>query len=597
MLFGRHMSKYYLKYILFYLIGIVGLALVDYYQLKIPEYLGDIVTAVEGSNDITVAAISVIIYGLVKVGIIMCLGRMLWRFALFNASGRIEASLRKEMFLKSERLSQRYYHENKVGSVMAWFTTDLETIEEFIGWGFVMLFDAIFLSVVVIIKMLKLNLVLSLISFIPLLLIIIWGGLVEKFMAMRWTNRQKEFDRLYDFTQENFTGIRVIKAFVKGTNEIHTFAKIARKNQDTNIDFVKISVLFDVIISLLIAAIMAIILGFGGWFAYSTAIGKEIVIFGQSVNLEAGELVTFLGYFESIVWPMMALGQIVSMLSRASASLKRISHFLDEDEEIKNNPNSYKLEDVKGKITFKNYSFEYPGSKQHSLDNISVEINPGETIGVIGKIGSGKTTLVNSLLRLYNVEPNTIFIDDHDIMDCDINSVRESISYVPQDNFLFSDKIRNNIAFSNRGIDFARIKKAAQFADVDENISCFKEGYDTLSGERGVSLSGGQKQRISIARAYIKEAPIMIMDDSVSAVDVKTEENILKNIKDNRNGKTTIVIASRVSTVSHLSRILVLNEGKIEAFDTPENLLKTSPTYQNMVRLQALEAEVEGGNQ
>lgn len=597
MLFGRHMSKYYLKYILFYLIGIVGLALVDYYQLKIPEYLGDIVTAVEGSNDITVAAISVIIYGLVKVGIIMCLGRMLWRFALFNASGRIEASLRKEMFLKSERLSQRYYHENKVGSVMAWFTTDLETIEEFIGWGFVMLFDAIFLSVVVIIKMLKLNLVLSLISFIPLLLIIIWGGLVEKFMAMRWTNRQKEFDRLYDFTQENFTGIRVIKAFVKGTNEIHTFAKIARKNQDTNIDFVKISVLFDVIISLLIAAIMAIILGFGGWFAYSTAIGKEIVIFGQSVNLEAGELVTFLGYFESIVWPMMALGQIVSMLSRASASLKRISHFLDEDEEIKNNPNSYKLEDVKGKITFKNYSFEYPGSKQHSLDNISFEINPGETIGVIGKIGSGKTTLVNSLLRLYNVEPNTIFIDDHDIMDCDINSVRESISYVPQDNFLFSDKIRNNIAFSNRGIDFARIKKAAQFADVDENISCFKEGYDTLSGERGVSLSGGQKQRISIARAYIKEAPIMIMDDSVSAVDVKTEENILKNIKDNRNGKTTIVIASRVSTVSHLSRILVLNEGKIEAFDTPENLLKTSPTYQNMVRLQALEAEVEGGNQ
>ncbi len=596
MLFGRHMSKYYLKYILFYLIGIVGLVLVDYYQLKIPEYLGDIVTAVEGSNDITVAAISVIIYGLVKVGIIMCLGRMLWRFALFNASGRIEASLRKEMFLKSERLSQRYYHENKVGSVMAWFTTDLETIEEFIGWGFVMLFDAIFLSVVVIIKMLKLNLVLSLISFIPLLLIIIWGGLVEKFMAMRWTNRQKEFDRLYDFTQENFTGIRVIKAFVKGTNEIHAFAKIARKNQDTNIDFVKISVLFDVIISLLIAAIMAIILGFGGWFAYSTAIGKEIVIFGQSVNLEAGELVTFLGYFESIVWPMMALGQIVSMLSRSSASLKRISHFLDEDEEIKNNPNSYKLEDIKGKITFKNYSFEYPGSKQHSLDNISFEINPGETIGVIGKIGSGKTTLVNSLLRLYNVEPNTIFIDDHDIMDCDINSVRESISYVPQDNFLFSDKIRNNIAFSNRGIDFARIKKAAQFADVDENISCFKEGYDTLSGERGVSLSGGQKQRISIARAYIKEAPIMIMDDSVSAVDVKTEENILKNIKENRNGKTTIVIASRVSTVSHLSRILVLNEGKIEAFDTPENLLKTSPTYQNMVRLQALEAEVEGGN-
>ena len=242
-------------------------------------------------------------------------------------------------------------------------------------------------------------------------------------------------------------------------------------------------------------------------------------------------------------------------------------------------------------MSFEEVSFEYEEGKL-VLDNISFTVQPGEMIGIVGKIGSGKTTLVNSLLRLYNIEENTILVDDIDIMEMNIQSLRENIAYVPQDNFLFSDNIKNNIAFSNKKLNFDKIKEAAQFADIDENIVDFSEGYETVTGERGVTLSGGQKQRISIARAYAKDAPIMIMDDSVSAVDVKTEETILNNIREKRKGKTTIIIASRVSTVSTLDKILVLNEGKVEAFDKPINLLENSPTYKKMVYLQKLESEL-----
>lgn len=600
MLLGKYINKYYLKYIVFILIGVLGLVLVDYFQTLIPEYLGQIVdlfdSSAETSSEIDLNQLSEIISGVIFVAFVMFLGRVMWRLAIFHASQKIEASIRHQMFLKSERLSQRYFHENKVGTIMAWFTNDLETIEEYLGWGTIMLVDAFFLSIICIVKMVKLDWALSIVAFIPLILIVIWGALVEKHMGLRWENRQKNFDNLYDFSQESFTGIRVIKAFVKETQQIHAFSKIARKNQDANLAFVRFSILFDVLITLIISAIMAILLGVGGWFVYSYVSGNPVELFGHVVEMKPGHLVTFIGYFETLIWPMIAMGQIVSMKSRAKASLKRISDYLDQEEEIKNCENPYILENVEGKITFKNYSFSYPGTNRHSLENVTFEINAGETIGVVGKIGSGKTTLVNSLLRLYNVEQNTILIDDHDIMECDIDSVRDVIAYVPQDNFLFSDKVRNNIAFYNRSISFDIIKDAAKFADVHDNIVDFKDGYDTVSGERGVTLSGGQKQRISIARAYVKNAPIMIMDDSVSAVDVKTEETILKNIEELRKGKTTIVIASRVSTVSHLSRILVLSEGKVEAFDTHDNLLRISPTYQKMVYLQTLEKEVEGGN-
>ncbi len=597
MLFGKYINKYYLKYAWLFLIGLAGLIAVDVFQLYIPEYLGRLVDLFDGSEGgaINSAELKEIIFGVLVVALVMFAGRVTWRLSLFNASQKIDADLRHTMFRKSERLSQRYFHENKVGAVMAWFTTDLETIEEFFGWGSVMLVDAIFLSVLTLYKMIKLDWALSCILLIPLVLIVIWGMLVEKFMALKWENRQKQFDRLYDFSQESFTGIRVIKAFVKETQQLHAFAKIAKKNADANMDMVKVSVLFDAIIEIIISVIFAIILGLGGYLVYRYVTGTPIYIFSHEIDMTAGNLITFVTYVDTLIWPMIALGQVVTMRSRSKASLKRITNYLDEEEEIHNPENAFVLEDVKGDVKFDGFSFSYPNTDADVLKNVSLDIKAGESIGVVGKIGCGKTTLVNTLLRLYNIEKGKVFIDGHDIMDCDIDSVRNAIGYVPQDNFLFSDKIKNNIAFSNLDADIESVYEAAEFADVHSNIEEFAEGYDTISGERGVTLSGGQKQRISIARAYLKNAPIMILDDSVSAVDVKTEETILANIAEKRRGKTTIVIASRVSTVAHLDKILVLNNGEVEAFDTPERLNEISPTFKKMVYLQKLEKEVEGG--
>ena len=599
MLLGKHLTKYYFKYIFWLIIGVVSLIAIDYVQTLTPEYLGDLVnifdTADKNGVPVDLQLVYPLVIGVLIVAGILFLGRFLWRITIFYASRKIEADIRHEMFLKAERLSLGYYHETKVGTVMAWFTNDLETIEEYLGWGTIMLVDAVFLSLIVIIKMFFLSWSMSLLLLIPVILIIVWGALVEKFMSNLWDERQKAFDSLYDFSQENFTGIRVIKAFVKENQELHAFAKVAKKNKDTNIKFVRLSVLFDVIISVIISFITAFILGVGGYFVYCTVSGNPILLFGAVVKLDSGSLVTFYGYFQELIWPLIALGQIVSMKSRAKASLARISNFLDAPEDITNPENAVVLDDIKGNITFNNLTFSYPTTKKGSLSNVTLEIKAGETIGLVGKIGSGKSTLVNLLLRMYNIDKNSILIDGVDIMDINIQNLRDNISYVPQDNFLFSDKIRNNIAFSNRDLDQSLIEEAAKFADVHDNIMDFEDQYDTISGERGVTLSGGQKQRISIARAYIKNAPIMILDDSVSAVDIKTEETIINNIKTLRKGKTTILVASRVSTVSSLDKIIVLNDGEVEAFDSHKNLLKTSPTYARMVFLQELEKEVEGG--
>ena len=594
MLFGRYINRYYLKYGWLFLIGILALIAVDYIQLKIPEYLGEVVYILEHNGD-TNRIFTLGLYVLI-VAAGMFVGRFIWRIALFNASFRIEADLRHKMFLKAEALPRQFYHDTKVGSVMSWFTNDLETISDHLGWGTVMIVDSLFLSVLTVVKMIMLDGIMSFICFIPIVLIIIWGVINEKFMAMKWDERQKAYDELYDFSQENFTGIRVIKAFVKETKEIHAFAKVAKKNANVNISFARLSVIFDVIIEIIIALMMAIALIFGGWFVYAFNHGSAITLFGVTEEITPDKLIVFIGYMDILIWPMIALGQVVPMYSRSRASLKRVSAFLSSEINVKSPENAVKLEQVEGNITYRNFSFSYPTYDYANLKNINLEIKVGESIGIVGKIGSGKTTLVNVLLMMYNVEPGTLFIDGKDIMTLDIDSLRDHIAYVPQDNFLFSDSIEHNINFGLESGTEETARMGAIFAGVDDDVRGFNKGYQTISGERGVTLSGGQKQRISIARAYVKNAPILILDDSVSAVDTKTEETILHNITNERKGKTTLVVASRISTVSQLDKIIVLNDGEVEAFDTPHNLLKISPTYQKMVKLQELESEVEGGN-
>ena len=595
MLFGKYINRYYLKYAVWFILGIAALVVVDWIQLYIPEFLGKVVDLIE--DDIIANKQEIINIGLkvllVSAGLFV--GRFLWRITLFRASFKIEANLRHQMFLKAEALPRQFYHETKIGSVMSWFTNDLETIEEFLSWGTIMIIDSLFLSVVTTIKMLQLNVPLTIVCFIPFILVVIWGALLESFMMKRWNDRQSAYDKLYDFAQENFTGIRVIKAFVKETKEIHAFAKVAKKNADINVSVGRLSVLFDTFIEIIIALIFAIATGVGGYYVWSFTHGQTASLFGQSIELSKSQIIQLIGYLDILIWPMMALGQIVSMRSRSKASLKRISAFLDTEIVVKSPENAIKVDHLEGNISYRNFSFHYPNYDRSSLSNITLDIKAGESIGIVGKIGCGKSTLVNLLLMFYNLEPNTLFVDGMDITTLDIESLRNQIAYVPQDNFLFSDSIENNINFGLKNGTAEKAVEGAKFAGIDEDVKGFTRGYQTVSGERGVTLSGGQKQRISIARAFVKDAPILILDDSVSAVDTKTEETILKNISHERHNRTTLVVASRISTVSQLDRIIVLNEGHLEAFDTHENLLKISPTYQKMVKLQKLEEEVEGG--
>lgn len=598
MLISKYLNKYYKKYGVLFIIGIIALIFVDYIQLFLPEFLGQLVSIFKdvpstGFSDAMRSDVLRIVLYTILVGVGLLVGRMLWRFTLFKASFSIEADLRHDMFVKAEKLSVEYFHNNKVGNIMSSFTNDIEQVQDYLGFGVVMFVDGFALSLMCLIKIFKLSWQFLVLLSIPMIAIVVWGIYVEKIMSEKWTARQEAFDKLYDFTQESFTGIRVIKAFVKQRQEIRAFSKVAHLNNDVNVKFALVSVSFDIVVEIVIGILFAVILGFGGYLAITNS---SLIFLGIQFSLDGPDLVRLIGYFDELIWPLIAMGQIVSMYSRSKASLKRIEVYLDSPEDIKNCPNAIVLDKSKvtGKIEFKDFMFTYPSKSKENLKNISLTINAGESIGIVGRIGHGKTTLVNSLLRIYNIKENTLFIDGIDIMKIDLSSLRNIVAYVPQDNFLFSDSIRRNIAFSDVNLSEDEVKKAAEFSCVANDIEGFNEKYETVTGERGVTLSGGQKQRISISRAFIKNSPILVLDDSVSAVDVKTEDIILKNIKELRKGKTTLVVASRVSTVCNLDKIIVLNDGLVEAFDKPENLLKTSPTYAKMVYLQELEKEVEG---
>ena len=594
LLWGKYVRKYYPRFVIFFLIGLAALVTVDIFQLRIPEVVGGLVDKLSKDGTIDVQSqyfISTIIE-VVVVAFVLFIGRILWRLSLFYASKRIEENLRKEMFLKAEQLDVTYYHNNKVGNIMSWATDDLETLQEFLGWGSLMVIDGTFLTVLALTKMFILNTSLATIALIPILLIALAGALCERHMSYRWRLRQESNDSLYDFSQESFTGIRVIKAFVKEKQQIHNFRKLAEKNRDANVKFTFISVFFDVLIEVIIALVAAIILGFGGWFVYGTITGSPINIFGVDIILEAGPLVTFQGYFYSLVWPMIALGQVITMFSKARTSYRRVANFLDLPLELKDSENVVDKK-IEGNISFKHFSFKYKGALKNALTDITLDIKKGEMIGVVGTVGSGKSTLVNTLARLYNVESGTIYLDDEDTMNISLSSLRDAFAISPQDNFLFSGSIKENITFSDEEYDEEKFFAALVNSDVKKDIDNFENKEDTFLAENGATISGGQKQRISLARAFYKDSPILILDDVVSAVDVKTEKNILKNLKKAREGKTTIIVASRVSTVMGMDKVIVLNKGNLEAFDSPKNLLKTSDTFSRMVLLQKLSSGKE----
>ena len=587
MIFGKHINKYYLKYSYLLIGGILALLLVDFMQLEIPELYRMVLEGMqygfpgETQADKMNYLLDKICAPMLWIILSLVFGRFLWRVCLFGAGIQVEKDLRSEMFNRAKHLSQQYYQRNKVGNMMSLFTNDLETVQECFGDGVLMFADAMLLGVLAIYKMARMNLVLTLFTLIPMVLLLAVSTVVGRNMMRKWEARQEAFSALSDFAQENFSGIAVIKAFVKEFRELWAFKKLNKENEKANIEFTKASVLLHIFVTLFVESVICIILGYGGYLVYID-------------KFNAAQLIEFISYFSSVVWPIMAVSQLIDMSSRGKASLKRVSELLDAKIDVKDAKSVQDVDFIRGDIEFKNLTFRYPDADYDALENVSFRINAGENVGIIGKTGAGKTTLVDLILRTYNVPDGTLFIDGHDVNSIPIKTVRKFSAYVPQDNFLFSDTIENNIAFATDGGNTDDVIRAAKLSDVHTNISEFAEKYATVLGERGVTVSGGQKQRISIARALMKDANILILDDSVSAVDTETERVIISNLRENRQGKTTILIAHRISTVEKMDKIVFIDDGKVVAVGSHDQLVATCPEYATMVELQKLEEEKEG---
>lgn len=590
MILGKYINKYYVRYAPLLILGLCALIAVDYFQLKIPELYGNVINGI--NNGFVVAdGVSVpfdanylwneICSPLFVVIVIIVLGRFTWRICFFIPGVKVEQGLRDRMFNHCKTLPVQFYQRNKVGNLMSLFTNDLDTLQECFGWGVMMACDALFLGGMSMYKMFQMDWKLTLFSLIPMVLMLAIGIIVGKYITMKWDARQQAFSDLSDFAQESFSGIAVIKAFVKEFKELLAFRWLNKKNEKANVAYTKISTLLNICVTLFVESVICVILGYGGYLVYLK-------------KFDSGQLMEFIGYFNSIVWPIMAITDLIDMTSRGKASLNRVSELLDTKNEVIDKPTATAVEKVDGEIEFRNLTFRHPDADYDALINVSFKIQAGESIGVIGKTGCGKTTVADLILRCYNVPDGTLFVDGKDVNDITIKSLRNFCAYVPQDNYLFGDTIANNIAFATGKADMRKIIRSAQLADVDDNISEFQHGYDTVLGEHGVTVSGGQKQRISIARALIKDAPILILDDSVSAVDTDTEKVILSNLKESRLGKTTILIAHRVSTVRNMDKVLYMDGGKVVGFGTHEQLIEQCPDYKNMVELQKLEEEKEG---
>ena len=587
MIFGKHINRYYIKYAGWLLLGLIALGAVDYLQLLIPNLYQMVINGVNDGYVVVDGVQQVfdmnflldkICMPMVGVILAMVVGRFLWRFCIFGAAIKVEFDIRNKMFDHAKDLSREYYQINKVGNLMSLFTNDLETVQDCYGSGLLMLFDALLLGGMSLIKMFRMNAGMAALTLIPMALLLAVSTIIGRYMTKKWDKRQAAFSALSDFSQESFSGIAVIKAFVKEGKELLAFKTLNRENEDANIEYTRSSVMLRILVTLLVESVICVILGYGGYLVY------------QGI-FNAGQLMEFIGYFNSIVWPIMAVSELIDMTSRGKASLKRISELLDAPINVVDKPDVEHMDNVRGDIEFRDLTFRYPDGEFDALQNVSFTIKAGENVGLVGKTGSGKTTLVDLILRTYNVPDGTIFIDGHDINSVYIRDVRQASAYVPQDNFLFSDTISRNIAFGVDSPTMDTVTKAAVMADVDSNIREFSQGYETVLGERGVTVSGGQKQRISIARALMKDAPILILDDSVSAVDTKTEKAILDNLRQTRAGKTTILIAHRISTIEKMDKIIFIDDGRVAAVGTHQELYDHTPAYRKMVDLQKLEEE------
>lgn len=598
---GRHRFQY--------AAGIIALFVVDFASIFIPKLTGSITDGLTAKT-MDWSGVRMCLLFIFALGLTLAVGRFLWRYFLFGAARTIEMELRNDMFAHLEKMGVEYYNEHKTGDLMTRFTSDLNAIRMAIGPAVISAFDASVMTVMVIVQMMiYVDVGLTLMALVPMILICAGEIYFGKIIFPRYRERQEAVSELTDFVQESFSGVRVIKAFVRERAQMREFAKANAHAMEKNLHVVRVQAVVMPLLDVVIGFSSLVTLIYGGYLAM---IGK----------ISLGRFVAFNQYISMLVWPMLACGDAINMISQGGASIKRIQEIFREEPEVFDSKEALQAEmglqaeklaetgpsekkgpggpsgNVKaldGHITFSHLTFTHKGQKIPSLRDISLDVKAGTTLAVIGRTGSGKSTLVNLLFHLYNVKPGMILFDGRDINAIPLKTLRENIAYVPQDNFMFSDTLKANIAFGTEGMDMDAVIQAARDACVHDNILTFPEGYDTVVGERGVTLSGGQKQRSSIARAFMKDAPILIMDDALSAVDTDTEEQILHNLKQNRAGRTTILIAHRISTIQNADIILVLENGEAKEIGNHEELMRLNGIYRDMFERQQLEAAIGEG--
>ncbi len=580
MLKSKYIRSFFKKYWVSYLLGLLFLVGIDYGQTILPLIIGDVIDGL-GFHTIDVTNIGIQIWRILFIALLIVLGRVAWRYFIFGTSRKIERDIRNDMFSHLEKLSPRYYSEHKTGEIMAYVTNDLEAVRNSMGQGIMMLFDVVAMGIFTVYKMVtEVNVSLTLFAALPLLLISLTSVVLGPKMFRLFSDRQESFAKVSDFVQENISGIKVIKAFDQEKEELKAFDEINKDYFNKNMVLMKLQAGMRPIMTFISGLSMAIAIGYGGYLAIHGII-------------TTGKFTAFVQYLSMLVWPMMAVGMVINMITQGSAALKRVETVLAEPVEINDKNTDPSITSYDGSVEFKHLNYKYPDGDQNVLNDITFKIEKGQTLGIVARTGSGKTTLINLLLRLYNVDRGCIFLGGHDIMDIPLKVLRENIGYVTQENFLFSDTIRNNIDLSNGNLGMEIIKEAAEFACVHDNIVEFKEGYDTVVGERGVTLSGGQKQRVAMARALIKDPEILILDDSVSAVDTNTEEQILNHLANERKNKTNIIIAHRISTLQNADKIIVIDNGKIIEEGTHEELVKNDKLYNSLYQKQLLEKDID----
>ena len=570
-----------------YIAGVVVLLLVDLASLYIPQYTGEIIDGLTaGSMDMH--GVIPVLLKILTAGLTMTLGRFGWRYFLVGASRDIEYQLRNDMFSHLETLSARYFNSHKTGDLMAHFTNDLQAIRQAVGMAVVTTFDAIVMTIMVLVKMVVyVDPRLTLLAFIPLILVAVgcyFYGIESK---KRQISRQNAFSELSDKVQESLAGVRVLKAFVQEEADFKAFEEASINNMEKNLSVVKLRAVFGPALDAITGISLLLTLLFGG----------RMVLHGQ---VSIGQFVAFNTYIGMLVWPMIACGDCINAFTQAAAAFKRIACIFEEKPDIVDKyPELTAGEHIKGDIQLKDLTFTYPDGEFPVLKNIDLHVKAGETLAILGRTGSGKSSLADLLMRVYDCGEGMLLIDGKPIRELPLAVLHRDVAYVPQDNFLFSDTLEENIAF---GLEERigehpelreRIHQAAMDACIHDNIMDFPDNYATVVGERGVTLSGGQKQRSSIARALLMEAPILILDDSLSAVDTDTEEQILENLVRLRQGMTTILIAHRVSTLQKADHIAVLTEGELTEYGTHEELLALGGFYAHIYEKQQLEQELK----